>query len=360
MKGNAISEDFPLPKAKYENIFIPNEKPIIHIKKDEYGKNCYNNESPDFFRLDTMTENTKGYKNPYLDEVISFDRNENFKKMDFNRNQIKLIDFIKIRIEYIQNPKILKYIRTDFDITMQEKRERNLKERLEPKVINKYTLTENNDPERYDKLLTKLKDVQPKLPVKLKNCLIFDDMQPLNKSYNINGLNKSKFEKLVCDVDPMKSSYLKNLNDYKISEADKYDENSMFYYNKKPLVEYNAIKDKMIKIDSPPYISKKWDNFYQNFFMLQNNELGFQRKGGLFSEFNNKNIHVIRMNQRERKERKERQLEEEAKKNKLNKSNNNGNNININNNEEENKLSNQKFLNNFNRRKNNNNSQVSS
>ena len=358
MKGNAISEDFPLPKAKYENIFIPTEKPIIHIKKDEYGKNCYNNESPDFFRLDTMTENKRGYKNPYLDEVISFDRNENFKKMDFNRNQIKLIDFIKSRREYSQNPKILKYIRTDFDITMQEKRERNLKERLEPKVINKYTITEGNDPERYNTLLTKINDVQPKLPVKLKKYLIFDDMQPLNKSYNINGLNKNKFEKFVCDVDPMKSSYLKNLNDYKISEADKYDENSMFYYNKKPLIEYNAIKDKVIQIDSPPYMSKKWDNFYQNFFMLQNNDLGFQRKGGLFSEFNNKNIHVIRMNQRERKERK---MEEEAKKNKLNKNSNN-NSINK---EDENKNPNQKFINNFNRRKNsnnnnNNNSQTSS
>ena len=359
MKGNAISEDFPLPKAKYENIFIPSEKPIIHIKKDEYGKNCYNNESPDFFRLDTMTENKRGYKNPYLDEVISFDRNENFKKMDFNRNQIKLIDFIKSRREYSQNPKILKYIRTDFDITMQEKRERNLKERLEPKVINKYTITEGNDPERYNTLLTKINDVQPKLPVKLKKCLIFDDMQPLNKSYNINGLNKKKFEKFICDVDPMKSSYLKNLNDYKISEADKYDENSMFYYNKKPLIEYNAIKDKVIQIDSPPYMSKKWDNFYQNFFMLQNNDLGFQRKGGLFSEFNNKNIHVIRMNQRERKERK---LEEEAKKNKLNKNSNNNSNINK---DEENKNPNQKFINNFTRRKNsnnnnNNNSQTSS
>ena len=359
MKGNAISEDFPLPKAKYENIFIPNEKPIIHIKKDEFGKNCYNNESPDFFRLDTMTENTKGYKNPYLDEVISFDRNENFKKMDFNRNQIKLIDFIKSRREYSQNPKILKYIRTDFDISMQEKRERNLKERLEPKVINKYTITEENDPDRYNKLLTKINDIQPKLPVKLKNSLIFDDMQPLNKSYNINGLNKSKFDKFICDVDPMKSSYLKNLNDYKISEADKYDENSMLYYNKKPLIEYNAIKDKVIKIDSPPYISKKWDNFSQNFFMLQNNDLGFQKKGGLFSEFNNKNIHVIRMNQRERRERK---LEEEAKKNKLNKNSNNNSNINK---DEENKNPNQKFINNFNRRKNsnnnnNNNSQTSS
>jgi hypothetical protein len=349
MKGNAISEDFPLPKAKYENIFIPTEKPIIHIKKDEYGKNCYNNESPDFFRLDTMTENKNGYKNPYLDEVISFDRNENFKKMDFNRNQIKLIDFIKSRREYSQNPKILKYIRTDFDITMQEKRERNLKERLEPKVINKYTITEGNDPERYNTLLTKINDVQPKLPVKLKNSLIFDDMQPLNKSYNINGLNKKKLEKFICDVDPMKSSYLKNLNDYKISEADKYDENSMFYYNKKPLIEYNAIKDKVIQIDSPPYMSKKWDNFYQNFFMLQNNDLGFQRKGGLFSEFNNKNIHVIRMNQRERKERK---LEEEAKKNKLNKNSNNNSNINK---DEENKNPNQKFINNFTRRKNSNN-----
>ena len=49
----------------------------------------------------------------------------------------------------------------------------------------------------------------------------------------------------------------------------------MFYYNKKPLIEYNAIKDKVIQIDSPPYMSKKWDNFYQNFFMLQNNDLGF-------------------------------------------------------------------------------------
>ena len=63
------------------------------------------------FRLDSMIENRNGYNNPFLDEVIKVDRSEEFKKMDFNRQQINLIDKIKSRREFSQNPKILRYIR---------------------------------------------------------------------------------------------------------------------------------------------------------------------------------------------------------------------------------------------------------
>ena len=133
--NNAVSSDFPLPLSQYSII----NKQRVKIR-NPITKNlevfCYNSEAPDAFRLDNLKENKNGYKNPFLDEIIPVNRNEIFKQMEFNANQVKLIDYIKSRREYSQNPLILKYIRTDFDFEMEKKREQ-IKEKKE-KYKKKY------------------------------------------------------------------------------------------------------------------------------------------------------------------------------------------------------------------------------
>ena len=171
MVSNYISEDFPLPRGKYERT-----DPYHHkIEKPKKNKNpltnYYNNELPDFIKLDTMIENKNGYNNPFLDEVIKLDRSEQMKKMNFNRKQIGIIDFIKSKREYSQDPKILRHIRTDFDIEMQDKRERVLKIDKEKKP--NFTLSKDNEPKKdmFINSLIKLNRYVPKLSYITKKIL---------------------------------------------------------------------------------------------------------------------------------------------------------------------------------------------
>ena len=300
---NYISEDFPLPRAKYEKIKINHQNVPVKIRKNL--SNFYNNELPDLFKLDTMVENKNGYNNPYLNEVIKLDRSEEFKKMNFNRKQIKIIDFIKSRREYSQNPDILKYIRSDFDIEMQNKRERVLKEKDEEKPIYKYTLTEENEPRKglYIQTLKKLNQLTPKLNVIHKRDIIKENVIPISKSVNVSVHDLEKVKSLNCDIEPMKSSYIANKNDFKISEAEKFNINDRyFFFDRKPLIEYNPIKDKEEIKNRPPLMNNKWEAFNENFLMLMNRENGYQRKGGLFSEFSNKNIRNINFQKENDKE----------------------------------------------------------
>ena len=301
--SNYISEDFPLPRAKYEKIKINHQN--VPVKTRKNLSNFYNNELPDLFKLDTMVENKNGYNNPYLNEVIKLDRSEEFKKMNFNRKQIKIIDFIKSRREYSQNPDILKYIRSDFDIEMQNKRERVLKEKDEEKPIYKYTLTEQNEPRKglYIQTLKKLNQLTPKLNVIHKRDIIKENVIPISKSVNVSVHDLEKVKSLNCDIEPMKSSYIANMNDFKISEAEKFNINDRyFFFDRKPLIEYNPIKDKEEIKNRPPLMNNKWEAFNENFLMLINRENGYQRKGGLFSEFSNKNIRNINFQKENDKE----------------------------------------------------------
>ena len=301
--SNYISEDFPLPRAKYEKVNFNHQK--IPEKTRKNLSNFYNNELPDLFKLDTMVENKNGYNNPYLNEVIKLDRSEEFKKMNFNRKQIKIIDFIKSKREYSQNPDILKYIRSDFDIEMQNKRERVLKEKDEKIPKYKYTLTEENEPKKglYIETLKKLNQLTPKLNIIHKRDIIKENVIPISKSVNVSIHDLEKVKSLNCEIEPMKSSYIANKNDFKISEAEKFNINDRyFFFDRKPLIEYNPIKDKEEVKNRPPLMNNKWDAFNENFFMLINKENGYQRKGGLFTEFSNKNIRNINFQKENDKE----------------------------------------------------------
>ena len=78
--NNRISRDFPLPKCEYEEIDFPPRQPYTRNVLNVH--NYFNNEVPDHFRLKTMKENEVGYNNPFLSEVLKFDRSEQLKKIN--------------------------------------------------------------------------------------------------------------------------------------------------------------------------------------------------------------------------------------------------------------------------------------
>lgn len=309
MKVNEISPDFPFHASHEAVQSLPlthrTSLPKLHLNPT----NCYNNESPSMFRLDSMTQNKNGYNNPFLDEVIRVDRSEEFKKMHFNKEQINLIDKIKTRREYSQNPKILRYIRNEFDISMQNKRDRNAMERKNPKTIHKYTLTDSdankNIKEKYNETISQLYHINPKLSYKTKRNLNLDNVSSISNGKMISSYDKENYRTLTCILDPKKSAYMKNVNDYHISEADMYDEKKAFHFDQKEKTSYNMIKDKIETIKPPVVRNHRWDSFHENFYMLMNAERGYRKKGGLFTEFANRNIGVIEINKRNDKEKKE-------------------------------------------------------
>lgn len=266
--SNAVSEDFPF-QVKYGNV-SKHPKPRI-VQQRDCKTNFYNNESPDFFRISSMKEDPHGYHNPYLDEVLKVDRSEEFKKLDFVQQQIRLIDQIKSRREYSQNPKILRYIRSDFDISMQEKRERNQKESSKFNESAKYCLTSTKpeDLKMYNDTLKKLVHISPKMSYKLKETLDLSNVEKIgNEGIAVTDYDKKNLETLKCPIEPRKSGYLCNLNDYHISEADKFDPSSCFTFNRKPHVRYNPLKDMVESEKLPPVINQKWDSFSQKYILL--------------------------------------------------------------------------------------------
>lgn len=117
---NAVSQEFPL-KTFYGNTSPQaqiKERPCIRLFPDL--RNGFNNESPDFFRMDSMKENITGYKNPYLNVVKTLDRSLFYKNNQSCIDHINMINKIKSKKELSQNPKILKQLAFSTDINKLE------------------------------------------------------------------------------------------------------------------------------------------------------------------------------------------------------------------------------------------------
>ena len=259
-KCSSISEDFPL----YHNSLIPT---IKKPKEKPKGKkilyvNTYTNEHPDFLKLDYMKE--KGYRNPYLNEVIKVDRSEAFKKLENIKQRLGIINYLKRNRKYSQDPSKLKYIQTEFDVEVTKKRKKIHE-------INKNNLELNN----------------------LNNKYITIDSNDSNYS---NILNRDKLEKIKSEFELEKSSYLSNLNDYKISEANQRDKNREFNFKRNDYMKTNIITGYNEKIKLPEEKNERWGKFHENYFLMMNKSSGFRKKGGLFTEFSNKNFGSINVN----------------------------------------------------------------
>ena len=296
-----ISKNFPLYHTKLIPIYNSLEEKNYTKGKRIKSLNFYTNEHPDFFRLDNMK--LSGYRNPYLDEVIKVDRNEQLIKMNSNAEQIDLINYIKSNRKLSQDPKILRVIRSEFEIQMQKKREQISEDRKKTKIANRYTIN-INDINNYDKIIKKLDNYTPRINYKMKLTIDPDENRRKIGKYFISEENYNKLKQLTCQYNPHKSAYITNSNDYKISEANGRDKQKEFTHQRKILNSFNLINYKRGKIKPPLSINEKWSQFYENFYMtLLNNKKGFSQKGGLFTEFTNKNIGVINVNKRKNKEK---------------------------------------------------------
>jgi hypothetical protein len=245
-----------------------------------------------------------GYRNPFLDEVIKVDRNEQLHKMNSNAQQINLIDYIKSSRKLSQDPKVLRMIRSEFDIQMHKKRQQISEDRKKKfKDIKKYTLS-INDINNYGTIIKSLDKYTPKISYKMKRTIDPDENRKKIGQYLTSEENYDKLKQISCQFDPLKSAYISNSNDYKISEANGRDKEKEFTHQRKAINSFNLINSQRKKIIPPLCINEKWSPFYENYYMtLLKNKKGFLEKGGLFTEFTNKNIYTININKRKNKEK---------------------------------------------------------
>ena len=296
-----ISKNFPLYHTSLIPICRRIEEKIYSQGKRTKELNFYTNEHPDFFRLDSMR--LSGYRNPYLDEVIKVNRNEQFNKMNSNADQIELINYIKSNRKFSQDPNILRVIMNETDIEMQKKRQQIIEDHKKKKIENKYVIN-INDINNYDKVIKELDSYTPRINYKMKKTIDPDENKKKIGNYFISEENYDKLKQITCQFNPHKSAYITNSNDYKISEANGRDKQKEFTHQRKDLTRFNLINYKNETIKPPISVNEKWSKFYENFYMtLLNNKKGFSQKGGLFTEFNNKNIGVINVNRRKNKEK---------------------------------------------------------
>lgn len=317
-KTGIISSDFPL----YHSDLIPTySNPDQHKYNHKIAKNriIYTNEHPEIFRLEGMKEG--GYYNPYLSEAIKVDRSEYLKKISLDRKNVNFIDFIKSNRKYSQDPKVIRYITVDVNKELRHKRLGIKKNNNLPLSQDRdnITLTEGN---KYSNIIKKLNYYVPKIDYRIKNTLDMDDID-INKNKRCNtygNISKDEFIKEMSKETKLeKPINFKNFSNFKISDmnSDKNSNETDFKFKRKSIRQYNPIKDKMETIIPPPFKNNKWSSFLENYFLLANSKKKFIRRGGLFSEFCNKNIHSIKFNkyllQQELKKKVEKEKSKEKK-----------------------------------------------
>ena len=333
--NGSISKDFPL----YHSTIIPTyESPDErkHSHKRSKNRDIFTNEHPDIFRLEGMKEG--GYVNPFMDKVIKVDRSEYLKKLSTDRKNLNFIDFLKSNRKYSQDPKIIRYISSDVNTELRHKRmgKTNISsENKEQNDINKNSkislnrnilLTEssiNTNKKKYNNLLRRLNYFVPKIDYRIKRTLDIDNrgdnsINPDDLSIDLE--NDNLYKKISTGIDRKMYSNLRNTNgfEFEINDKQKKDDEE-FKFKRKEIYQYNPIKDRMETISPPPYKNTKWSSFLENYFLLMNSKKQFLRKGGLLSEFSNKNIGSINNNkfdiqQRLKKEKEEKEKSIERKK----------------------------------------------
>ena len=306
----SVSEDFPL----YHNENIPVYSPI---KEKKHKKNISNirimvsNEHPDIFRIKGIKEG--GYMNPFLNEVLKVDRDEYFKKMKEVGKKIKLIDIIKSSRKYSQDPNYFSLINND-----EYSKSKNTVEYSKPEINGQQPNFQLSPETNNDFLNTALRTLNKERKRFTRNNtkknIDLHKMKKIGDNFIINQNDINKIKNVHCSFNLDKSSYISNLNNFEFSEIPKGDENKEFFYPRKPVYKLNPVMNTKTLLYPPPYIFPKWSNFAENYFVLSQTKNGLRKKGGLFSEFVNKNFDKIKVINDDIKKRLKQKKEEEKMK----------------------------------------------
>ncbi len=257
MKINAISQNFPLAHS-YTNISPFNRKSDKpQIRTFNNIKNGYNNETPDFFRIDSMKESSYYYSNPYLGEVIHEDRKKFFKNNTKIRDQVvNLIDKLKTKKEYSQNSDFLKCVRSSYDFELNNKREAGSEDKKLTR--NRSSFVE----ERMRPSESRYVDTSSKISKMYGEKHHFYFKNKIDNDKNELGTLEDPKLKLKLSIDPKKSSYLNNYNDYDIKENYDNNEDRYISHEKKEIENYDSVGNLERKIKPGKYVNQKWSSFY--------------------------------------------------------------------------------------------------
>jgi len=119
-----------------------------------------------------------------------------------------------------------------------------------------------------------------------------DNIKKLNQHVHRHGINVSKsldkssspdkiyFEKL--NISP---KYLKNLNDYKISENYNIDKERQLKLERKSLNMFDCLNDQLTEVKPDTLNVDKWSKFYENYLTLSESSNGFRFQKGYFTDF---------------------------------------------------------------------------
>ena len=310
-KSGAISEDFPLYHNENTPIYYPNNL-IKHHKKVSDIRIMVSNEHPDIFRIKGMKEG--GYINPHLKEVLKVDREEYFKKFQEISKKIKLIDLIKSSKQYSQNPKYLNLINNESYIN--KKKTIDFSNSSRNVDNNAFSISLENNNNLLNKALRTLNMERERITRNnIKKNLDLEKTKKVGGNYIIFQDDFNKLRKIKSDININKSSYTSNYNSFKISESLKEDKTREFFYPRKPVYKLNPLLNTKTIFKPPPYAFPKWSQFSENYFALSNTPKGLLKKGGLFTEFVNKNFDKIKVINNDIKKK----LKQEREKNNLKK-----------------------------------------
>ena len=223
--------------------------------------NSYTNESMDMFRLSSNREaNRNGYHNKYYDNIQSIDRSNELKAYERNKNKIKLIDILKSNYKMSQDPNYLRKIISNKESDLLSQKNKNT--------------FEYNDTS--------------------KQMLHPSEVKKLNQDYNTQNRIPFRLSKIVnntqlhssCTCSNISPLYLMNINDYSISEGDKANTDRSFIYSMKSYRVKDPIANEVRYVNNKNVIAVgKWSPFYENYSRLK--DRGFDRQGGVFSEYVN-------------------------------------------------------------------------
>ena len=310
--SGSVSEDFPLYHNEKIPVYIPpNEKK--YNKKISNLRIMVSNEHPDIFRIKGMKEG--GYKNPFLNEVDKIDREEYYKKMQETCKKIKLIDIIKSSRKYSQNPEYLNLINNDSYAKRKKLVEYNTSEKSEKSKFFSLSLENNKNNNFINNTIRSLDKDRIRFSRNYtKKHIDLDKLKKIGDNYLISQNDLNKVKNIHCSFSLDKSSYISNISNFEFAEPETEIENHEFFYPRKPIYRFNPINNTKILFNPPPYIFPKWSNYAENFFVLSNAKNGLRKKGGLFSEFVNKNFDIIKVINNDIRKRLKQKKEEEKKK----------------------------------------------
>lgn len=143
-----------------------------------------------------------------------------------------------------------------------------------------------------------------------------EKLKKIGDNFLINKKDVNKIKNLRCSFSIDKSAYISNINNFEFSDTTKGSESLDFIYPRKTIYRLNPLNSKESVMHPPPFIFPKWSNFSENYFVLSHTKSGLRKKGGLFTEFVNKNFDKIKViNDEIRRKLNQKREEEKLKRN---------------------------------------------